>query len=599
MSLNRFLNPATVLQRYDALEDKKKRPLAGRLAALYERVSGDRQANEETIQTQDYYLRQYCEANWIIVVDVYRDNPAKNDVPMGERPEGHRLLEDAKAGRFDLVLVHGICRWSREEIIYKQAQHALGKLGIDLDCPSEHLEWGSPGQDFASDVRLRSNKLIRDIIHDNCMNGKYSWAAKGAGLGSAPHYGYIKIPAPDLGKNRTRYEIDTPEASVIRRIFDLLVRQRMSCRKIAALLNAEQVPLPSQSPKWKDFTKHTSAVRCKGKWSASRVSQICRNRLYTGACLYGGDAKRRPVLRTVPAIIPIELFEAAQRQLESNSKRSTRSAKRPYLLSGKLWCDTCQAAYTGITENNGQKARSKGWTPRPVYRCQGYQKKFDGEAGVCCPFYRISGVLIEDDAWQATVAYLQGYDERLQQLHEEWSKDSKTHSRLQIERDGLLRKMSQLDEEARDAKRGKSRLDFDLTREEATAILQKIDGEKKQLNDQLQEIQRTLQQIMGHQRHVESAEEYLDRYRENLGSVTDPQLKQEIIGVFLETAIVTQGEAGECLVTYRFYAQDPVVGCTPLAKATARPYFFNWCVNVVHALCLTPKRRGRKTRDCA
>jgi hypothetical protein len=583
MSRNRFRDPEKTLARYDEQDSQKHRPLAGRIAALYERVSGDRQAKEASIETQDSYLRQYCQHHDIFIYDTYKDDPAKSEVPMAERAEGHRLIEDAKRDCFDLVLVHSICRWSRYPDVYKQAQGTMHKLGIDLDCPSEHLSWDSPGESFASDVRLRSSQLVRDIIDKATSDGKYTWAAKGAALGAAPHYGYLPIPAPEWGKNRKRLVIDEQEAAIIRRIFDLLVRQRLSCRQIAALFNQEGVPLPSASPKWDGFRNHVSARKCQGRWSASRVSQIVRDRLFLGQCLYGGTDQRRPVLRLVPAIIDAETFALAQLRLAENSKRSSRNSKRCYLLSGKLRCATCNAAYTGVTENNGTKAKARGWTPRPIYRCQGYQRKFDGQ-DTQCPFYRLPAVALEDDLWETLVNYLEHYEDRLTELRDEWRNDSQSRGRAACQRDELFRRQRRLEEEETDALRGKSRLGFDLTREQARQILDTVREEKKQLDIKISELDALLLHLDQRQAHVETAEEYIERYRANIREVLDPKMRQEIVAVFLESALVKPGPSGECLVTYRFYTHEALSEHTSIAKAGSRPRFINWCVEVVRIL---------------
>jgi site-specific DNA recombinase len=40
------------------------------------------------------------------VAEIYADDGVSGTIPLHERPEGRRLLEDTKAGKFDAVLVY-------------------------------------------------------------------------------------------------------------------------------------------------------------------------------------------------------------------------------------------------------------------------------------------------------------------------------------------------------------------------------------------------------------------------------------------------------------------------------------------------------------
>src|ERR671915_2310366 len=74
--------------------------------ALLLRVSSEEQRDRETIEIQDEFLRQYCELYSLRVADICPDDGISGTIPLHERPEGRRLLEDAKAGKFDTVLVY-------------------------------------------------------------------------------------------------------------------------------------------------------------------------------------------------------------------------------------------------------------------------------------------------------------------------------------------------------------------------------------------------------------------------------------------------------------------------------------------------------------
>jgi site-specific DNA recombinase len=81
--------------------------------ALYLRVSSEEQRERQTIQTQREFLSDYARVMELEVVDTYSDDGVLGTIPLGERSEGKRLLEDAEAGKFDTVLVYKLDRCTR------------------------------------------------------------------------------------------------------------------------------------------------------------------------------------------------------------------------------------------------------------------------------------------------------------------------------------------------------------------------------------------------------------------------------------------------------------------------------------------------------
>jgi len=81
--------------------------------ALYLRVSSEEQKTKETIETQDDFLEEYCKLYRHDVAKVYKDAAISGTVPLHERPAGRELLEDARAGKFDVVLAYKLDRIGR------------------------------------------------------------------------------------------------------------------------------------------------------------------------------------------------------------------------------------------------------------------------------------------------------------------------------------------------------------------------------------------------------------------------------------------------------------------------------------------------------
>lgn len=85
--------------------------------ALYGRVSSIKQKNEETIEMQKDELHSYVEQHHLDVYDEYYDEAQSSTLPFSERPEGKRLLTDAKAGYFNAVIFYRTDRLGRRDSV--------------------------------------------------------------------------------------------------------------------------------------------------------------------------------------------------------------------------------------------------------------------------------------------------------------------------------------------------------------------------------------------------------------------------------------------------------------------------------------------------
>ena len=83
------------------------------LYAEYGRTSTDEQVDAGTIQNQRDFLSNYRDLYKLPCAGQYYDDGVSGMVPLGERPEGRRLLEDARAGKFKVLLVYRLDRLGR------------------------------------------------------------------------------------------------------------------------------------------------------------------------------------------------------------------------------------------------------------------------------------------------------------------------------------------------------------------------------------------------------------------------------------------------------------------------------------------------------
>ncbi|MBC7336349.1 MAG: recombinase family protein, partial [Clostridia bacterium] len=244
-------------------------------AAVYARVSSEEQQKAETIENQLDFARRYAELHGIEVVEWYKDDGVSGTLPLEERPEGRRLLRDARRGRFNLVLVYKVDRLARKTIHLLNAYEELERLGIGLRSMTEAFDTGTPAGKFTMTMFASIAALERDTILERTALGKARKARQGRWPGGTPPLGYRL-------NQEGRLEIEPQEAEIVRTVFRLYVEEGMGTIPIADYLNAHNVPVS---------TNLKGTRRRAGKWRAGRISMILANPTYRGIYRY---SKRLP-----------------------------------------------------------------------------------------------------------------------------------------------------------------------------------------------------------------------------------------------------------------------------------------------------------------
>ena len=340
-------------------------------AAIYCRVSTDNQEAEGTsLQTQLEACREYCQNKGYDVS--YQFSEAYSGLAL-ERPKINELRELVRNDAIDVVVVYCLDRLSRDPVHGVIIIEELEKHGVTLEAVSEAVDSSEVGK-LISYIRGFASKLEAEKIRERTSRGRKAKAKLGyipVG-GFARTYGYDYVKKHD--GNTGRRVINETEASWVRQIYLWLVNEGLSTNAITYRLRACNAP-----------TKFGNI------WSRRSVQSIIKNPAYTGktyAFTTGKGSKRfsRPkedwieIPDTTPAIISLELYEAAQRQLKINRDKSPRNCKHEYLLRGHLRCRQCGRAYVGgisITT-----ARGKRYVQR-FYHCIG-KLKVHAPIEKCC-----------------------------------------------------------------------------------------------------------------------------------------------------------------------------------------------------------------------
>src|SRR5215475_5507348 len=137
-----------------------------RVCALYMRVST--RNNGQTTDTQAVALQEYAERRGFAVVE-YRDEGVSG--AKDRRPALDRLMTDAWARKFDVVIVARFDRFARSVSHLLRALEEFRALGIDFVSLNESLDTSTPMGKMIFTVLAAVAELKRSIITERVYAG--------------------------------------------------------------------------------------------------------------------------------------------------------------------------------------------------------------------------------------------------------------------------------------------------------------------------------------------------------------------------------------------------------------------------------------------
>ena len=341
-------------------------------AVIYARYSSDRQ-REASIEDQVRTCRTWVDREGADLVATYTDHAVSGQIRM--RPGYQKLLEDARAGKFDVVVAEALDRLSRDQEdvagLFKHLRFAGVRLVTLSEGEISELHVGLKGTMnalFLKDLAAKTHRGLHGRVEDGRAPGGIS-------------YGYRVRKEHDAKGEVIRggREIDQEQAAIVIRIFDEFA-QGKSPRDIAVGLNRDGIDGPDGRT-WGPSTIY-------GNWR--RGTGILNNDLYAGVMVWNRQhfikdpttgkrqARLNPpeewVRREVPElrIVEEDLWQRVKlRQghiretVTENAEGGVRSerARRPtYLLSHLVRCGCCGGGFSKISRDHYgcSNARNRG-----------------------------------------------------------------------------------------------------------------------------------------------------------------------------------------------------------------------------------------------
>ena len=327
----------------------------------YARVSTESDVQLNSLQNQLDYYKNYIISNekWTFV-DGYIDEGISG-VRVEKREAFKRMINDAKAKKFDLIITKEVSRFARD---LEDSIHYIRKLkenGVGIYFENQNLNTFDESSELILNIMFNLAQDESRKLSSRVKFGHKQAIKKGHVLGSSNITGYKK--------NNCKLEIVPEEAKIVKTIYELYITGEYGFYKLSKKLGSMGY-----------FNK-------KGNYyDKDSLKRIIENPKYKG--FYRGNIyetidyrtkKRNKVLKSdqviykvneniIPPIVSEEVWNKANQILESRTKNYkssnyfTGSLKYPF--SSKIFCKEHNCHFQ---RSHGSRAKN-----RPTYSCSKY-----------------------------------------------------------------------------------------------------------------------------------------------------------------------------------------------------------------------------------
>lgn len=235
--------------------------------AIYGRVSTEHdmqiQAFGRQLEWYEMVLKSY--KNWE-VVEIYTDK--KTGTKASARDGFMQMIQDARDGKFSLIITREVCRFARNTVDSLSYTRALAKMNVEVFFVSDSIWSLDPDSElklgiFSSIAQEESRKISERVLAGQVISRQ-----------NLTLYGNGNILGYDLVRGErpvdNTYIINPEQASTVRRIYELYL-EGMGTKKICETLIIE------------------GRLDARGMvhWTPGKVCRILSNKTYAGYKPYG------------------------------------------------------------------------------------------------------------------------------------------------------------------------------------------------------------------------------------------------------------------------------------------------------------------------
>lgn len=550
-------------------------PLPSPQVALYMRVSTEDQADRGTIEAQRDFLRQFANLYQLPVAGEYADDGVTGTLPLGARPEGQRLLQDAEAGAFGCVIVYRLTRLGRSLKALTDAHETLSHFKVTIRSATEPFDTSTPIGTFLFQLLGSLAELDRAQVLEQLSRGRDRVAKDGKWTDGPIPYGYVLDAAGCLTPSKRFVDaLQMTEAEVVQDLY----------QRVAAGSSADQEARRLQAlapPTTRYYSNGTT--RTGSKWYSRSIINILTSTTYKGTHVF--KSRYGEIARTVPALVDAALWDRANATLRQNRRLPKSNATHLYLLRGLMTCAHCGAAYVG--QPYARKGSARGF----YYRCSGRTPDRHARRERCTS-RAVNIAAIEPLVWADCMEFIQNpgaaLDAAQRQLHDRMQQAANLDQHRGAYMKLLAEKASERERILTMYRRGR------VTVQDAEGQLDAIDREEAELRQQCTAIDTQKMLAEAYESQLTEASLLLHRLQDTVKDIDqadDQAAKRQIFeilvqGIRIETQVDRTASAH---ITYHF--SPPRVADVSTASSTSV------CYTLTHLVSPLPKAGHLQARQ--
>lgn len=338
------------------LSIKKKRRVCA-----YARVSTDKEDQENSFEAQQRVYTKMINNNpdWEFI-RIYADEGISG-TSIKKRDQFKQMIEDAKAGKFDLLINKSISRFGRNTVDTLNTVRLLQSLGIEVYFEKENISTFDSKGEFILTIMASLAQEESRSISNNVKMGK-RWGYQN-GKFSIPYGSFLGYKKGEDGK----IAIDENEAATVREIYRMFLVEGMTPGGIAKELKRRGIKTARQKDSWSKVGLMSILTNEKYKGDALLQKGYVENFLEHKTIKNNGILPQYYVENSHPYIIEKEMWELVQLEIERRNKIGAAYSASD-IFAAKLICEDCGGFYGRKVWHSGSKYQSF------IYQCN---RKFD------------------------------------------------------------------------------------------------------------------------------------------------------------------------------------------------------------------------------
>jgi site-specific DNA recombinase len=375
-------------------------------AAIYSRVSTERQERQQTIGSQVSALRDWAAAQGHVLAEahVFRDEGYSGS--RLDRPALDALRDAVRDAAVDVVAVFSPDRLARKYAYQVLLLEEFRRAGCEVVF-LHHPISDDPNDQLLLQIQGAIAEYERAVLAERFRRGKLQKARDGHIISSKVPYGY-RYEARH-GAVPARLVIDETEAAMVRELYAWVLEDGLTIRQCTKRLNAGPWVTRSGREQWAPSVVHhilTEPVYA-GTAYANRFDYVVprkprsRSRRSAERCSRRLRPPEQWIAIGVPPLVDHQTWDRVHATLARNAATAfRRNKKHDYLLRCLLKCGKC-----GLGLHGCYFPAQGGRSGKRYYRCAGADPLTTGREAKCPRAY-IQADGLEQAVWRHVVGLL-------------------------------------------------------------------------------------------------------------------------------------------------------------------------------------------------